>query len=146
MNVREMTAEDLEQVMEIETVCFSAPWTETGFFTYLLREDATFLVSEEQGEIFGYCGLITAADEGDITNVAVKKEKRGQGIGGALVQELIIRAEKAGVTSLYLEVRESNTTALALYGKLGFEQVGVRKHYYTDPTEDGITMSRKHSR
>lgn len=146
MIIREMTFEDLDQVMEIENANFSVPWTAEGFFTYLLRMDALFLVAEEAEKIAGYCGVIMAADEGDITNVSVKKELQGQGIGNALVTELIKRTGDMGINTIFLEVRASNQPAIALYEKMGFEHMGVRKGYYSDPTEDAITMSRKYSR
>lgn len=145
MNIREMTWDDLEQVVAIENDNFSVPWTETGFFTYLMREDALFLVAEEAEEILGYCGVIMAVDEGDITNVSVKKTIQGKGVGTALLKELIRQTADKGVLTLFLEVRESNQPALALYEKQGFVRMGVRKNYYTDPVEDGITMSRKDS-
>lgn len=145
MNIREMTWDDLDQVVAIEKENFSAPWTETGFFTYLMREDALFLVAEEGKEILGYCGVIMAVDEGDITNVSVKKEMQGQGVGTALLKELIVQTGERGVPTLFLEVRESNQSALTLYEKQGFVRMGIRKNYYTDPVEDGITMSRKDS-
>lgn len=145
MNIREMTWDDLDQVVAIENENFSAPWTETGFFTYLMREDALFLVAEEDEEILGYCGVIMAVDEGDITNVSVKKEMQGQGIGTELLKKLIVQTGEKGVHTLFLEVRESNQPALALYEKQGFVRMGIRKNYYTDPVEDGITMSRKDS-
>lgn len=146
MIIREMTWDDLNQVMVIERENFSVPWTETGFFTYLMREDALFLVAEDDDEnILGYCGVIIAVDEGDITNVSVKKDKQGQGIGSALVKELITKTVSRGVRTLFLEVRKSNAAAQALYEKMGFVHMGIRKNYYTDPVEDGITMSRKHS-
>lgn len=145
MIVREMTWDDLEQVMVIENENFSVPWTETGFFTYLMRSDALFLVAEEEDEesILGYCGIIMAADEGDITNVSVKKELQGKGIGTALVAELENRVKELGIQKIFLEVRKSNAPALALYEKQGFEHMGIRKNYYSDPIEDAITMCRK---
>ena len=146
MTIREMTFEDLDQVMIIERENFSVPWTEEGFFTYLLRMDALFLVAEEADRVLGYCGVIMAADEGDITNVSVKKDCQGRGIGSALVTELIQRTGQAGINTLFLEVRAGNRTALSLYEKMGFEHMGVRKGYYTNPTEDAVTMSRKYSR
>lgn len=146
MTIREMTFEDLDQVMIIERENFSVPWTEEGFFTYLLRMDALFLVAEEADRVLGYCGVIMAADEGDITNVSVKKGCQGRGIGSALVTELIQRTGQAGINTLFLEVRAGNRTALSLYEKMGFEHMGIRKGYYTNPTEDAVTMSRKYSR
>ncbi|MCI5700445.1 MAG: ribosomal protein S18-alanine N-acetyltransferase [Lachnospiraceae bacterium] len=146
MTIREMTFEDLDQVMIIERENFSVPWTEEGFFTYLLRMDALFLVAEEADRVLGYCGVIMAADEGDITNVSVKKDCQGRGIGSALVTELIQRTGQAGINTLFLEVRAGNRTALSLYEKMGFEHMGIRKGYYTNPTEDAVTMNRKYSR
>lgn len=145
MTAREMTWDDLEQVVEIENENFSVPWTETGFFTYLMRSDALFLVAENEEEelVAGYIGIIMAADEGDITNVSVKKELQGQGIGTMLLQELASRTKEMGIKKIFLEVRKSNVAALALYEKQGFERMGVRKNYYTDPIEDAITMCRK---
>lgn len=143
MIIREMQIDDLEQVMVIENENFSSPWTETGFFSFLIRQDAMFLVAEEDEQILGYCGVLTVLDEGDITNVSVDKKRQGQGIGRALVQGLIEKTRETGVTTLHLEVRESNASAIALYTKMGFEKIGVRKNYYESPMEDGILMCRK---
>lgn len=143
MTVREMNLDDLEQVMVIEKENFSVPWTETGFFSFLIRQDTLFLVAEESGEIAGYCGLVMAPDEGDVTNVSVAKNRRRQGIGAMLVRELIRRAGENGVTKLYLEVRESNQAAIALYESLGFKKDGVRRDYYEEPRENAALMSRK---
>ena len=129
--------------MPIEQENFSVPWTENGFFSFLLRQDALFLVAEEEEQILGYCGVILVPDEGDITNVSVKKNRQGQGIGKLLMQELIERSAKAGVTRLFLEVRRSNEAAIHLYERLGFKRDGIRKGYYEEPTEDAVLMSRQ---
>ena len=68
ITIREMQIDDLEQVMPIEEANFSIPWTETGFFTFLIRDDALFLVAEEDGEILGYLGILISFDESEITN------------------------------------------------------------------------------
>lgn len=140
VTIREMQIDDLEQVMRIEEGNFSVPWTETGFFSFLIREDTLFLVAEEAEEILGYCGVVTASGEGDITNVAVKRSRQKEGIGGRMLAELLSRLEGAGVGTLFLEVRAGNAGAIHLYRKLGFEEVGVRKNYYEAPREDGIVM------
>ncbi len=142
MKIREMEIDDLEQVMPMEEALFSVPWTANGFFSFLLREDALFLVAEERGEILGYCGVLMVFDQGDIVNVGVKAERQGQGIGRKLLNALIRRSGEKGVTSLYLEVRMSNRMAIGLYGSLGFEKLGVRKGYYEYPKEDGLIMCR----
>lgn len=137
-----MQIDDLAQVMPIEEENFSIPWSETGFFTFLIREDALFLVAEEEGEILGYLGILTVLDEGDITNVSVRQSARRRGIGSMLVQELIRRMEERGVTAIHLEVRESNIPAIRLYEQQGFVCDGRRKGYYEDPVEDAILMTR----
>lgn len=142
VQIREMQLDDLEEVMEIENDSFSKPWTETGFFSFLIRNDTLFLVAEENDSICGYCGVVMAADEGDITNVAVAKQCRNQGIGGMLIVELIHRTEEVGVSRLFLEVRASNQPAIHLYQKMGFEQNGKRKNYYESPVEDALLMMR----
>ena len=108
MIIREMQLDDLEQVIVLEQDFFSVPWTENGFFSFLIREDALFLVAEEDGEILGYCGVLMVLDEGDITNVAVDRKRQGKGIGKKLIQGLIKKTVQAGVTRLHLEVRPSN--------------------------------------
>lgn len=143
VQIREMQIDDLEQVMVIEKENFSVPWTEVGFFSFLIRDDTLFLVAEEGEQILGYCGVVTVLDEGDITNVAVMKNRRNQGIGGMLVDTLIHRTEEAGVTRLFLEVRAGNESAIHLYSKLGFEESGLRKNYYESPTEDALVMKRE---
>lgn len=140
ITLREMQIDDLAQVMVIENENFAVPWSEMGFFSFLLREDAIFIVAEEQDVIMGYAGIVTVLDEGDITNVAVRKDRQGEGIGRKLVEELRKCAKKAGVTTLYLEVRISNARAITLYTNMGFEHLGIRKNYYEQPVEDAITM------
>ena len=143
VKVREMTLDDLEQVMVIERENFSVPWTDNGFFSLLLRQDTQFLVAEDGDQIAGYCGAVMVPDEGDITNVSVAKSRQGQGIGSQLVKELIGRAAEAGVTRHFLEVRRSNDKALRLYEQLGFVREGIRKVYSEEPVEDAVLMSRR---
>lgn len=140
--VREMQIDDLGQVMEIENENFSVPWTENGFFTFLIRQDALFLVAEEENKILGYIGILMVPEDGDITNVAVKKSEQGKGIGKLLVSEMIKRSEEFGVRNIFLEVRKSNQTAIHLYEKFGFVTEGVRKNYYEMPKEDAYVMKR----
>ena len=142
MVLREMLVDDLDQVMKIENELFSPPWTKEGFFTYLTRKDAMFLVVEEKGEILAYCGLIMVLDEGDITNVAVRPDRQKEGIGHFLMDSLIRLAEQQGVTTIHLEVRTGNGTAIRLYERMGFTKDGIRKKYYTDPVEDALLMTR----
>ena len=142
MTLREMMVEDLDQVMEIEQDLFRVPWTREGYFAFLTRNDAMFLVVEEKGQILAYCGLLMVLDEGDVTNVAVRRDRQKEGIGNFLIESLIRLAEGLGVTTIHLEVRQSNETALRLYERNGFTRDGIRKNYYENPVEDAILMTR----
>lgn len=144
MIVREMQVEDLEQVMEIEADLFGGEaWTKEGFFTFLTRQDALFLVVEEKENILGYCGLLMVLGEGDVTNVAVKRERQREGIGQFLMDSLIRLSAELGVTDIHLEVRESNQSAIRLYERLGFIRDGLRRNYYTEPVEHAVLMTRR---
>lgn len=142
MKIREMEVTDMEQVMAIEQALFSVPWSETGLFSFLLRQDALFLVAEEKESILGFGGILMALDEGDILKIGVMPKMQGQGIGRKLLDALIRKAGEKGVSSIYLEVRASNQAAVHLYRSFGFQQTGIRKDYYEYPREDGITMRR----
>ena len=142
IGIREMQIDDLDQVMEIERENFSVPWTENGFFTFLFRQDALFLVAVENEEILGYIGILMVPDDGDITNVAVKKSRQGEGIGKLLIEGMIEASGKQGVRNIFLEVRKSNAPAIHLYEKYGFVTEGVRKNYYDLPKEDALVMKR----
>lgn len=145
ITIREMQFDDLEQVMEIENENFSRPWTETGFFTFLIRQDTLFLVAEKEDEIVGYCGVVMVQEEGDITNVSVKKEEQNQGIGKLLISKLIEETGAMEIEKLFLEVRESNERAIHVYETAGFVQNGCRKNYYEDPVENAVLMMYEHT-
>ena len=89
MTFREMTVEDLEQVVEIENRLFSDPWTKEGFFTFLTKENTMFFVIEEKEKILAYCSMQTVLDEGDILNVAVSPDRQREGIGYFLVDSML---------------------------------------------------------
>lgn len=143
MILREMSVEDLDQVMELERDLFPVPWTREGMFTFLIRRDTMFLAVEEQGKILAYCGVLMVLDEGDILNVAVKRSRQREGIGRFLMESMIRLAKEQGVGILHLEVRKSNETAVRLYERTGFVRDGIRRNYYTDPVEDAILMTGK---
>ena len=142
MTIREMQVEDLTQVMELEESLFSGPWTKEGFFSFLMRDNTLFLVVEENGKILGYCGVLLVLDEGEITNVAVCRQRQREGIGQFLLSGLFLLLRERGIRVLHLEVRESNRTAIRLYERMGFQKDGLRRNYYTDPSEDAVLMTR----
>lgn len=146
MRIRQMTQEDVERVAEIEAACFSTPWSVRVYQETLANENAFYLVAEEEilpsgrEQIIGMCGVMNILGEGDISNVAVLEEFRGRGIASALFERLLDYCRVAGMTSLILEVRESNLPAVRLYEHAGFVCVGKRKHFYDKPTEDALMM------
>lgn len=139
--ILDAAARHLPQVERLEQVCFSVPWTEKQLRAQLPDDRHVFLVAERGGEVLGYVGLMYVLDEGYISNVAVSPDCRRQGIGAALIAELIRRAGQLELAFLTLEARASNAPAIRLYEKMGFQQVGRRKNYYQRPEEDAILMT-----
>jgi len=120
---------------------FSDPWSAQDFRD-CVTSDAHFLVAEVRGsgDIVGYVVAFEAADEGEILNLAVAPAGRRNGLGRALVQAILEALTARGVRQTYLEVRESNAPARALYAAHGFKEVGRRKQYYRRPVEDAIVL------
>ena len=145
MNIRRMTLADVEAVQAIEQATFAMPWSLQSFRDEMERNAcARYLVAEDNGQVVGYAGAWMIFEEAHITNVAVEKNRRGQGIGRALMVALMQYAANLGVQYMTLEVRRSNLTAQALYQSLGFIQLSVRKHYYEDNGEDALLMVCDH--
>jgi len=133
----------LPQLEQIESQCFSVPWTEAMLRSQLAPENHIFLAAETpEGTVIGYVGLMFVLDEGYISNVAVAANYRRQGVAAALIGALIERAKDKRLSFLTLEVRAGNAPAIALYEKFGFAPVGRRKNYYEKPAEDAILMTR----
>lgn len=135
-----MRPSDLEAVMLIERRSFSAPWAENTFRGLMRRPSAVLLAAEVEGAVVGYSVAWFAADEAELGDIAVHPDARGRGIGEALLQRTLQEAAERGASFLYLEVREANHEARRLYAKAGFEVVGLRKDYYSEPVEDAIVM------
>ena len=131
----------LPQLEELEKLCFSLPWTIEQLRSQLPDEHHIFLTALEGEHLLGYVGMMYVLDEGYISNVAVAPEARRKGIGDALIEELMRRAELLGLAFVTLEVRQSNAPAAALYEKHGFTAVGKRKNYYDLPREDAVLMT-----
>ncbi len=118
---------------------FSDPWSTQDFRDCVTF--ALFFVAEEAEEqIAGYVVALEAADEGEILNLSVAPAGRRRGLGRALVEQMVKTLRKRGVGQIYLEVRESNASARALYASGGFKEVGRRKAYYRRPVEDAIVL------
>lgn len=142
MIVRPASIEDGDGIYGVEEDVFSVPWSRENIDRDLTNTDVTqyFVLVDEEGTIEGYAGLWRVLDEGQVTNIALKKTVRGKGYGELLVRVLMENAFDDGATVIYLEVRVSNTVAINLYRKLGFEVLSVRKKYYSEPQEDAYVM------
>lgn len=150
--VRKMTTTDIDEVHQIEQMSITPPWTKQGFADGLANENAVFYVAEvnhlaqreendtQSRRIVGYCGLYFAADEGEITNVAVDPMWRKRGMADRILQSVLTDAREKNLSQIFLEVRASNTPAQKLYEKHGFEPQGIRKNFYREPKEDAIVM------
>ena len=141
-----MNADHLDEVAELERICFSTPWSRNMLAEELDNACSAFLVAEDDaGRVVGYAGLQVILDEGYITNVAVRPECRRNGIAGKLLQVFLDFGQANHLAFLTLEVRASNYGAIALYGGRGFRTVGRRKNYYEHPQEDALIMTREFS-
>ena len=130
------------QVAELEKLCFSDPWSENSIAHELTSDYSFWFVAEENGVVAGYIGSQISFPEADVMNVAVRPDYRRRGIGEILVETLISHLKSMDCESLTLEVRASNEAAKALYEKLGFAQVGLRKNYYRNPKENALILRK----
>ena len=139
-----MNGDHLDEVAELERICFSVPWSRNMLAEELDNLLSAFLVAlDDSGRVVGYAGLQVVLDEGYITNVAVRPECRRMGVASQLLQVFLNFAKANRLAFLTLEVRASNYDAIALYGSRGFRSVGRRKNYYEHPREDAIIMTRE---
>ncbi|WML58057.1 ribosomal protein S18-alanine N-acetyltransferase [Neobacillus sp. PS2-9] len=138
---RYMREEDIEQVLEVEHASFTTPWSREAFYNEIHNNKfAVYIVLEEENQIIGYCGTWVVIDEAHVTNVAIMPGYRGKKLGEALMTKLMSVARELGARSMTLEVRVTNHVAQSLYRKLGFQNGGIRKNYYSDNQEDALVM------
>ncbi len=136
-----MRAEHIPEIARLEAECFSQPWSENALSEELKNENSHFLAAVSD-RVLGYIGVQEICGEAYITNVAVFGEYRKEGIGRKLLNEACNGAKERGCEFITLEVRESNSAAIALYESEGFEKAGVRKNFYSFPTENGIIYTK----
>jgi len=134
----EITAEDVQTVSEIEAETFSMPWKAADFLEMIDLDYAYYIVAKVDGQIVGCCGVRNMCGDGEITNVVIKKEFRGRGIGELMLRYLMDSGREMGIRRYTLEVRKSNKPAISLYEKLGFTCEGERPGFYEKPTEDAL--------
>ena len=139
-----MTVDDVDAVHAIETECFPIPWSKKSFYDEVTQNEcARYMVVREDGVAIAYAGVWFVLDEGHITNIAVRADRRGMGYGEMVTRAMIQLAADSGMNWMTLEVRRSNVAAQNLYHKLGFIDVGFRKRYYEN-REDALIMALEH--
>ncbi|MDQ0999793.1 ribosomal-protein-alanine N-acetyltransferase [Neobacillus niacini] len=138
---RYMKEEDLDQILEVEHASFATPWSREAFYNEIYNNKfAVYIVLEEDDKIIGYCGAWVVIDEAHVTNLAILPYYRGKKLGEALLRKMMTVAKDMGARRMTLEVRVTNNVAQSLYRKLGFQNGGIRKNYYTDNQEDALVM------
>ena len=131
--IRKATEGDIDFIYNALKETFT-PWTENGI-SESVKNDLVY-VYDGIGTIIARA----AADECEILNFAVCREKRGRGYGSALLRYLLSEVKKTGVGIVYLDVRKTNAAAISVYKKAGFEICGEREKFYRNPQEDAILM------
>lgn len=132
---------DLDDVAAIERAVFKDPWSRRSFVDLVDAKNVLFLVAQSRSSaVAGYAVVLIAGGESELANLAVSRLMQKQGVGRRLLSEAVEQARGRGAREMFLEVRESNASALSLYKEAGFEAVGRRARYYARPIEDAIVM------
>lgn len=138
--IRNMGPDDLDEIMEIEKLSFTSPWTKRLFEETLASPIATSFVIKKGSETIGYIMIYSVTDEAHILNIAVHPDYRCRGYASALIQYALDYFGKSYIHEFFLEVREGNMVAIRLYQRFGFEKIGKRKRYYPETNEDALVM------
>jgi ribosomal-protein-alanine N-acetyltransferase len=138
-----MSERHIKEVAELERQCFTSPWSYDEFMGELSFLNAVYFVAEQDSNVVGFAGMHIIIDEGYITNIAVSPQRRQQGIADSLMQALEDHAAYKKLVLITLEVRETNFGAIHLYENHGYKQVGIRRDFYTLPTENAILMTKQ---
>lgn len=140
--IRNIEETDIEAVALLENQAFSDAWTAKGIRETFEQSQTFIVVAEENERVIGYCIVYYVLDEGEIARIAVDSSCRRQGVGSKILGYVTLQCKEKGITRLLLDVRESNMTARAFYEEQGFVVDGVRKNFYTQPSEHAVLMSK----
>jgi ribosomal-protein-alanine N-acetyltransferase len=146
MPLTRMQVNDVREVEQLESGVYPYPWTVGNFLDSLYSGYETWIVRDSDGALAGYFLVMLAVDEAHLLNITVRRDLHGQGAGRMLLDKVVSVASDKGMSSVLLEVRPSNTRALAIYERYGFTPIGRRKDYYPAPDktrEDAIVMRLK---
>ena len=141
ISIRKATEDDLPWILGLEQEAFSPPWTHGALLSEVYKEDSYFVIAIENEIKLGFIIMRSMVDCGELLQIAVGTSIRRRGIADFLMRVMLDYARVNTVTSIFLEVRKSNTAAVNLYKKHGYTLVRRRKNYYTNPVEDALVMS-----
>lgn len=141
------SAQDLDDLLRIEAICFTRPWTREMYLSELEHTGVSYfyVARDAVGEAIGFCSWWLVLDEVHINNFAVLPEHRRAGVASSLLERVLADGALRGAHRATLEVRRSNEAARRLYEKFGFRVTAVRRHYYSHPEEDALVLWREPS-
>lgn len=146
LSIVSLEKDALDELCALELICFpNDPWSRTSIQDALSSESVSAFGAKLDGKLVAYSFASHVQEVGEIQNIAVLPDKRNLGIGKKLLGYTLDRLFALGCEDIFLEVRMSNAAAIALYGKFGFDTLGVRKGYYSSPREDALIMSLSRS-
>ncbi len=140
--IREMTEDDIDDILQIEELCYGAHhWSRDSFLTELSNKISLYqCVINNEGKCVGYMGIWKIIDEAHITNISIHPDYQNKKLAHRLILSAINECYKEKIKYITLEVRVSNEKAIHLYEKFGFKSLGLRKKYYQDNNEDALIM------
>ena len=138
---RPMTPDDLDAIMDIEPHIYSHPWSRGNFSDSLISGYPAWVLLHD-AKIIGYALMMMVLDEAHLLNLSVAKAYQKQGLGRLLLEHMITIAKKHHAANMFLEVRPSNISAIALYENIGFNEMAIRRGYYPahNGREDAVLM------
>lgn len=140
MDIRRSIPDDATAIAEMEEKTFGDPWSKKDIFSYICSDIGMCFTALDGGEVIAYIIGRKIAPEGEIYRIAVREDKRGRGVGYRLLSYALKTELGSGVETVFLEVRAKNVPARALYLSYGFKEIGIRKNYYQNPSDDAIIM------
>ena len=139
--IRRATQDDVDGVLRLERMIPTAPhWPAAAYLGAVAEPERRLLIAERGRALLGFAAASMAGDEGELETIAVREDTRGQGLGAALVAQLLLWFSGRGGRIMRLEVRAGSVAAQRLYGRLGFVVVGLRRSYYHAPEDDAVVM------
>lgn len=141
---RYATIDEVEQIAAIEEASMPNPWKAPSYIEAIDSDHAFIIVAMDSDKVAGFAVFYLTPPEAELPDIVVDKSYRGQGLGAQLLSYAHEVLTSKNIDTLFLEVRESNAPARGLYTKMGFEEIGKRKYFYSNPVEDAICMRKEY--